>query len=101
MGFPRQQYWRGVPFPSSGDLPEPGIEPRSPTWQTDSYHCPEPAVRGPGSPRLGRTAPRRFFAALGSPWEDSYGGLQNLPAQERVPTSAGGGYPPGHLNISP
>ena len=29
MGFSRQEYWRGVPFPSPGDLPDPGIEPRS------------------------------------------------------------------------
>ena len=27
MGFPRQEYWRGLPFPSPGDLPNPGIEP--------------------------------------------------------------------------
>ena len=30
MGFSRQEYWRGLPFPSPGDLPDPGIEPRSP-----------------------------------------------------------------------
>ena len=30
MGFPRQEYWRGLPFPSPGDLPNPGIEPVSP-----------------------------------------------------------------------
>jgi len=30
MGFPRQEYWSGLPFPSSGDLPDPGIEPVSP-----------------------------------------------------------------------
>ena len=30
MGFSRQEYWSGLPFPSSGDLPDPGIEPRSP-----------------------------------------------------------------------
>ena len=29
MGFPRQEYWSGLPFPSSGDLPDPGIEPAS------------------------------------------------------------------------
>ena len=29
MGFPRQEYWSGLPFPSPGDLPNPGIEPRS------------------------------------------------------------------------
>ena len=31
MGFSRQEYWSGLPFPSPGDLPGPGIEPRSPT----------------------------------------------------------------------
>ena len=30
MGFFRQEYWSGLPFPSPGDLPDPGIEPRSP-----------------------------------------------------------------------
>ena len=30
MGFPRQEYWSGLPFPSSGDLPDPGIEATSP-----------------------------------------------------------------------
>ena len=31
MGFSRQEYWSRLPFPSPGDLPKPGIEPRSPT----------------------------------------------------------------------
>ena len=31
MRFPRQEYWNGLPFPSPGDLPDPGIEPGSPT----------------------------------------------------------------------
>ena len=30
MGFPRQVYWSGVPFPPPGDLPDPGMEPESP-----------------------------------------------------------------------
>ena len=30
MGFPRQEYWSGLPFPSPGDLPDPGTEPVSP-----------------------------------------------------------------------
>ena len=30
VGFSRQEYWSGLPFPSPGDLPNPGIEPRSP-----------------------------------------------------------------------
>ena len=36
MGFSRQEYWSGLPFPSPGDLPEPGIKPRSPALQADS-----------------------------------------------------------------
>ena len=36
MEFPRQEYWSGLPFPSPGDLPDPGIEPRVPTLQADS-----------------------------------------------------------------
>ena len=36
MEFSRQEYWSGLPFPSPGDLPDPGIEPRSPAWQADS-----------------------------------------------------------------
>ena len=36
MGFSRQEYWSGLPFPSPGDLPYPGIEPRSPTLQADT-----------------------------------------------------------------
>ena len=32
-GFSRQEYWSGLPFPSPGDLPKPGMEPRSPALQ--------------------------------------------------------------------
>ena len=35
-GFSRQEYWSGLPCPSPGDLPDPGMEPRSPTLQADS-----------------------------------------------------------------
>ena len=46
MGFSRQGYWSGLPFPSPGDLPNPGIESRSPTLQ--AYSLPsEP----PGKPK--------------------------------------------------
>ena len=34
--FSRQEYWSGLPFPSPGDLPSPGIKPRSPSLQADS-----------------------------------------------------------------
>ena len=36
MGFSRQEYWSGLPFPSPGDLLDPGIEPRSPALEEDS-----------------------------------------------------------------
>ena len=36
MGFFRQEYWSGLPFPSPGDLPDPGIEPGSPTLEADA-----------------------------------------------------------------
>ena len=50
MGFPRQEYWSGLPFPSPGDLPDPGIEPVksvSPALQVDSLllsHQGSPAI---------------------------------------------------------
>ena len=46
MGLPRQEYWSGLPWPSPGDLPNPGIEPGSPTGQVDSLP--------PGKPRVGK-----------------------------------------------
>ena len=42
MGFPRQEYWSGLPFPSSGDLPDPGIKLRFPTL-AGGFFTTEPA----------------------------------------------------------
>ena len=36
MGFPKQEYWNGLPFPSTGDLLDPGTEPESSALQADS-----------------------------------------------------------------
>ena len=36
MGFSRQEYWNGLPFPSPGDLPDPGIEPGPPALEADA-----------------------------------------------------------------
>ena len=36
MGFSRQEYWSGLPFSSPGDLPNPGIKPRSPALEADT-----------------------------------------------------------------
>ena len=35
-GFSQQEYWSGLHFPPPGDLPDPGTEPTSPSWQADS-----------------------------------------------------------------
>ena len=47
MGFSRQEYWSGLPFPSPGDLPNPGIEPGSPALQADALSSEPP--RKPGT----------------------------------------------------
>ena len=58
MEFSRQEYWSGLPFPSPGDLPNPGIEPRSPALQADALTS-EP----PGKP---------WFSV----WESKFSDLQ-------------------------
>ena len=45
MEFSRQENWSGSPFPSPGDLPDPGIEPGSPAFQADSL-----LLEPPGKP---------------------------------------------------
>ena len=51
VGFPRQEHWSGLPFPSPGDLPHSGIKPTSPTLWADSLLS-EP----PGKPNLRKFA---------------------------------------------
>ena len=46
MGFSRQEYWSGLSYPSPGDIPDPGIEPRSPAL-ADGVFTTEP----PGEPK--------------------------------------------------
>ena len=46
MGFSRQEYWSGLLFPSPRDIPDPGIELRSPTLQPDSL-----PIEPPGKPK--------------------------------------------------
>ena len=47
MGFSKQEYWRELPYPPPGHVPDPGTEPRSPALQADSLPC-EP----PGKPNI-------------------------------------------------
>ena len=52
MGFSSLEYWSGLPFPSPGDLPDPGIEPWSPALQADCLPSEPPGKTvGPEAPR--------------------------------------------------
>ena len=64
MGFSRQEYWSGLPFPSPGDLPHPGIEPGSPALQADALPS-EP----PGKLRVKSLSRVQLFA---TPWTVAY-----------------------------
>ena len=56
MEFSRQEYWSGLPFPSPGELPNPGIEPGSPTSQADALPS-EP----PGKTRMLKRLPKLLY----------------------------------------
>ena len=59
-GFSGQEYWRGLPFPSPGDLPDPGMEPPCPTLHVDSR---------PSKPEPGQiTKPLRALVSLSFKW---------------------------------
>ena len=64
MRFPRQDYWSGLPLPSPGDLPDPGIEPMSHEWQADSL----------------------TLSHLGSPCSNIEGLYQSLPTLNSYPS---------------
>ena len=62
-GFSRQEYWSGMPFPSQGGLPNPGMEPRSPILQADTLLS-EPPGKPMGRDVLTKTAfPPQTFAS--------------------------------------
>ena len=64
MGFSRQEYWSGLPFPSSGDLPNPGIKPKSPTIRRILYWL------SFTESLLTREAPLSFLVAANSSYRD-------------------------------
>ena len=45
MGFSRQEHWSGLPFPSPGDLPNPGIDPGSPALEADALPSEPPGKK--------------------------------------------------------
>ena len=67
MGFFGQEYWSGLPFPSPGDLPDPGIEPRSPALQADALTS-EP----PGKPPIFAIAKPLQVSGLPGSWGQSF-----------------------------
>ena len=63
MEFSRQEYWSGLPFPSPGDLPDPGIEPWSPASQAHALLSKPP---GKGGLLVGTN--KRLLQNPGLPW---------------------------------
>ena len=96
--FSRPDYWSGQPFPSPGDLPSPGIEPRSPSLQVDSFPA-EPQGKSSGKdpnwqcrrgkshgfdPKVQKIPLEKGMATYSSilvwkiPWTEDPGGLQSM-----------------------
>ena len=67
MEFSRQEYWSGLPFPSPGDLPDPGIKPGSPALQADALPS-EPL----GKPIVGQGDQLNSQDSNGA-WKENYG----------------------------
>ena len=74
MEFSRQAYWSGLPFPTPGDLPNPGTEPRSPTLRTDSLPSDAPG----GLIYSFRGSCRKWGASHMSQW------VKNPPAKQET-----------------
>ena len=98
MGFSRQEYWSGLPFPSPGDLPNPGIESRSPTLQAEAL-----TSAPPGKPckagLLESTLPCPGGASGGSlSWKPA-----SLPSLAIPPShpSSGASVPPPRFPVHP
>ena len=68
MGFLRQEYWSGLPFPPSGKLPNPGIEPVSPELQADSLPLSLQGINGMSVTRLDYKFPNPNFLARCLAW---------------------------------
>ena len=67
MGFSRQAYWSGLPFPSPGDLPDPGIEHGSPALQADAVTSEPPGKRESKGKPFPKAGVSHFYTLLG-PW---------------------------------
>ena len=62
MGFPRQEDWSGVPYPSPGDLSNPGIEPGSPALQADALLSEPPTSEKQTNQKMDRKPKKKHFS---------------------------------------
>ena len=74
MGFPRQEYWNGLPFPSPGDLPNPGIKPVSCALPGGFF-----TTQPPGKPSLARST---LIVVPEGVWEASVQPTESLVKRE-------------------
>ena len=80
MGFSRQEYWSGLPFPSPGDLPNPGIEPGSPALQADALSSEPPGK----PPRTGDKRPNIIKDAPFTHYSGNYKSLGSHKAGDQI-----------------
>ena len=95
MGFSRQEYWSGLPFPSPGALPDPGIEPGSLTLQAESLASEPPGKlnvdkMGPAFPIKGAIACSTLYSTPAQGWPGA--GLRNK-MQDDASTDSSFGQP--------
>ena len=91
MGFSRQEYWSWLPFPSPGDLPDPGIEPRFPRLQADALISAPPGK--PLNTRIkdfkGGKEARLKEGGGGGSGVDERGGLTDISCHLQIPRHYG------------
>ena len=78
MGFSRQEYWSGLPFPSPGDPPDPGIEPRSPALEADAGGSEDKASACNAGEEM---TTHSSTLALKNPWMEEPSRLQSMGSQ--------------------
>ena len=76
MGFSRQEYWSGLPFPSPGDLPDPGIKPKSPALEADAL-----TSESPGKPSAMKSESESRSVMSDSLWAHGLYSPWNSPGQ--------------------
>ncbi|XDA75933.1 hypothetical protein R6Z07F_006097 [Ovis aries] len=88
MGFPRQEYWSELPFPSPGDLPDPGIEPTFPALAGEFFTAEPPGKTKEGIHRRRDILP----SSVSSDVEKGVATHSSIPAW-RSPWTEPGGFP--------